>query len=1320
MKSLQQFNNLQFIPALKLFFEELKVPVSYFSDTPASPKAVLEDKYQPENPAHALIEDVFVLGIVNDDVFEGKNTYKSLAALKTLKKDYDGLVILGVTLKSRENNYPPSRSQLAKITRSLNQVFPYFPVNVVFKYDGLLTFANSQRTEYRQEWREGEKIGKITMLKDVKISNPHTAHLKILSSMSIEDKNIDSFEKLYQYWQSVFSIQELNKSFFKDLSNWYFYSQNYIKFPNEQLIDGKVIPEAQNKQMNLIRLITRLIFVWFLKERKLVNNNIFDLEYVAEIVKDFNPRNKKAANYYPAILQNLFFATLNQKMTERSFVENTKKFNKEDQGVKTLYRYAEKFNIPEKEVISLFRDIPFLNGGLFDCLDRYDEEKLAKGKKDQVFIDGFTRKDEKIPIVPDFLFYGEERIVDLTEYYGAKKEKETFQGIINIFNKYKFTIEENTPIEEEIALDPELLGKVFENLLAYYNPETESTARKQTGSFYTPREIVNYMVDESLIAYLKTQLLNVPETFIEFGRNQTKLFGNEYKGGTLLATIEGSPWKTKEEELETAIRDLISYNEKPHPFNKSEVQQLIFAIDNCKILDPACGSGAFPMGMLHKLVHILAKLDPEDESGNTFWRTLQKQKAEIAISQALDDKDKKLREIKLHEINETFEKNSSDYGRKLYLIENCIYGVDIQTIAVQISKLRFFISLIVDQKEHSNEDNRGIRPLPNLETKFVAANTLIGLDIQTHTLFSEDNPVNLLQNKLKEVRHKYFEAKSRKEKLQFQEDDKKLRKELSEKIKALLVQNNKDEINKLQDKLKNEKIKLIQIQTSKEDVEILETTNLFGQIERTRIDKKQDKVKAQKGLINIIEETLAEKKDSSYKDTVINMASKIASFNPYDQNKSADWFEPEWMFGLSSGFNIVIGNPPYGFRTVLSKEDKIYFRTIKNIEFRSGDSAELFCKISFNSFVKTSGILTFIIPKKSLYGDAWEDLRNSFWSKYNLAFILDTGKSFDNVLLEASVFGLIKENSKDRIDLSVLGVDLSINHITRAKKAAIFVKNNTCQIYRVIFPEKMLIDITNHSYDEKIINTQLGLAIGQDFFSENNTKYKLLKGIDIEQYRICSHRYLRNFTKLKQSNIEMFLKPKIIAQRIVAHIENPNPHLKITACYDEEGIVITNTLMAFYPVKEILPKYLLGYLNSTFASWYSYNLIYARAIRTMDFYDFYIQQLPIPKASSDMQIIVSNMVDYIIILKQLTRDTTLFERLIDVIIYGLFFAESFQNINILNYLNDIPNIQDLSKANKLIAIERMYKELSVPSNPLNKALSKIQEIQEVKIIESRN
>ncbi len=128
---------------------------------------------------------------------------------------------------------------------------------------------------------------------------------------------------------------------------------------------------------------------------------------------------------------------------------------------------------------------------------------------------------------------------------------------------------------------------------------------------------------------------------------------------------------------------------------------LIEAIDNLKVLDPACGSGAFPMGVLHKLVFILGKLDPHNEQ----WEKRQISRVNDTIKTAEKSEipatpDRMLKNFDQHiaNINETFNRNEFDYGRKLYLIENCIYGVDIQPIAVQIAKMRFFISLIVDQR----------------------------------------------------------------------------------------------------------------------------------------------------------------------------------------------------------------------------------------------------------------------------------------------------------------------------------------------------------------------------------------------------------------------------------------------------------------------------------------------------------------------------------------------------------------------------------------------------------------------------------------------
>ena len=746
---LKIFNTTSPFEAATNLFQQLGIKLNSNTAEALPTKDLLKSFYK-DNEVFNSIKSTYFIGIIDDSVFQATGlfdvNYSIKEALQQGDKNYDGLMLFALELSKK-----PTRTEISEITRAFNRISQKMPVALVLKYaiekEAVISIAISERFKYLQNWRQGEKAGKVIILRDIhtKPENTHAGHQRILLDL-VKPAGVTNYAQLHAQWLEVLDVNILNKKFFQELANWYFWAMDKVQFPDD--IEKK--KDVRNAT-NLIRLITRVIFIWFIKEKHLVPASLFNEKYLSTILKDFQ-KNKKSGNYYQAILQNLFFGTLNQKMDERDFAEDHNRTNKLDQGIKNKYRYPDKFNISKKEIIDLFKDIPFLNGGLFDCLDKFDEEKLEKGKKEQIFVDGFTRLDGKQAIVPDYLFFGEEVEVDLTEYYDPEAKKaiiKKVKGLLHILNSFKFTVAENTPIEEEIALDPELLGKVFENLLASYNPETKTTARKQTGSFYTPREIVNYMVDESLIEYLKQNTV------------------------------------IKTDDFDSRLRNLFSYNDEGNPLNSKETDELIEAINNAKILDPACGSGAFPMGVLHKMVHLLQKLDP----GNVKWKAQQKEKIiGNQIKELEKDKkaiaglsDKAVREKaiqavdeRLKEIDEIFESknNFDDYARKLYLIENCIYCIDIQPIAVQISKLRFFISLIIDQDKDSKKDNLGFRSLPNLETKFVAANTLISLEIPTTDLFSENNPIKVLQEELKATRHEYFNAKTRKEKRRIQQQDK--------------------------------------------------------------------------------------------------------------------------------------------------------------------------------------------------------------------------------------------------------------------------------------------------------------------------------------------------------------------------------------------------------------------------------------------------------------------------------------------------------------------------------------------------------------------
>ena len=285
---------------------------------------------------------------------------------------------------------------------------------------------------------------------------------------------------------AAFSVEALTKQFYKDLYEWYQWAVDPaagVYFPNNTSTEAD---DREDIETKIIRLITRIMFVWFIKQKDLVPNKIFDVDFLETILKDFDPNSAIVGNYYNAILQNLFFGTLNRAIEDeqgnkRKFATNVKK------DIKTLYRYAEMFTISEDEVIKLFSEVPFLNGGLFECLDK---TKTIDGVEQSYNYDGFSRNDKTFAdgryrnraVVPNILFFESEK------------------GLISILSRYNFTIEENSPEEQQVALDPELLGKVFENLLGAYNPETKETARNQSGSFYTPREIVNYMVDDGFCA----------------------------------------------------------------------------------------------------------------------------------------------------------------------------------------------------------------------------------------------------------------------------------------------------------------------------------------------------------------------------------------------------------------------------------------------------------------------------------------------------------------------------------------------------------------------------------------------------------------------------------------------------------------------------------------------------------------------------------------------------------------------------------------------------------------------------------------------------
>ena len=361
---------------------------------------------------------------------------------------------------------------------------------------------------------------------------------------------------------SAFSVESLTKEFFCQLFTWYSdWACKVCKFPSDKCIAANADLTTEKNEINLIRLITRIMFVWFIKQKNLIPTWIFNKNELVEILTDADLSSDKKGNYYNAVLQNLFFGALNKKIEERAFAEVSKAgVANEQYGIKTYFRDANEgsfFKLSPKEMVKKFLDVPFLNGGLFECLD-WDEPTKNNTSHKVHYVDGFSRDKDRRAFVPNILFWSED-------------EKQP--GLITILSRYNFTVEESTPSDVQVALDPELLGKIFENLLGTYNPETRESARKESGSFYTPREIVSYMVNSSIKAYLQEKVPDVSEENLERLTNDNK--------------ADDSEIKLTEEQI-------------------NKIRSALFEI---KIIDPACGSGAFPMGILNKLVEIHVLLD---------------------------------------------------------------------------------------------------------------------------------------------------------------------------------------------------------------------------------------------------------------------------------------------------------------------------------------------------------------------------------------------------------------------------------------------------------------------------------------------------------------------------------------------------------------------------------------------------------------------------------------------------------------------------------------------------------------------------------------
>ena len=1110
------------------------------------------------NEEKALVEEWKSIDILFQLTNESFNGTKSLFEPSVNPYDPQSYLCFAIEL----NNSEYSKSHIANITREVNKLFS-IPIIIIFKYGECITLAIINRRVNKRN-SDRDVLEKVTLIKDIFFEKPHRAHIEILFDMSLPqlsvEYQINNFDSLHKAWSEVLDTQTLNKRFYTELSNWYFWAIKTVVYPGYEYeaqrnsLFTKEEKLREHNAKNLIRLLTRLLFVWFIKEKDLIPDELFDEKSIENLITSFEPEKQydfsavqpeTKSIYYKAILQNLFFASLNAEHGKRAF-----RIDGQNQNATSLMRYQRYHKNPEEFVKLIESKVPFMNGGLFECLDHQDDE--LKGKKGGAVIDyedGFSdRKDNEL-FVPDYVFFGKEIKVDLSSEYDDKKKRDvTVNGIINILQKYKFTIAENTPVEEDIALDPELLGRVFENLLASYNPETKTNARKQTGSFYTPRPIVEYMVDESLKAYLKTK---IKDAALSKGTLEEKT--------AAIAELD----KTIDSKLDI----LVSYNENELDFSEEERKEILRYIDECKILDPACGSGAFPMGILQKMVYVIHKLDPQNDN----WKLLQIEKIMTASNITSKEKNDMIAEI-----SSIFDDNDLDYARKLYLIENCIHGIDIQPIATQISRLRFFISLIVDQKVDSTKSNFGVRPLPNLENRFVTANSLIGLDEQQAYLSTEEMD-NLLKQ-LQKVRHDLFKAKTPKHKFELRQQDKEIREKLEQ--------------------------ELISVGFGKENARLLST------------------------------------------------------WDPYDKNRSAEFFDAEWMYGIKDGFDVVIGNPPYVQLSKLENFELSYKEYLKNRYKTSGGRFNLFIFMMHLGFdiMSHTGVLTYIIPNTLLTQEYYQDTRKLMINKYGLSSLVDfEGLQFENAIVENIVFSVTKRKSNNDLVKVLRGKNSKIifdKYIEIDK-----FRNNKNFTFNINSDDFIDIFFVNKQPLSYYCNINQAIALKGDKSisvktSYKNGYYKLLDGRNINKYSIeWSGNYLDysldRIHSCKRKDI-FECNEKLLFRRVSA---------SLIFSYDNEKYYALNTIVVVTAKREdINLKYLLGLLNSKLI-----NYIYTKKFKSTKTVFSEIQarsvgELPIVMPVTELQKPIIDLVDKILATKKpdASVDTSELEHKIDKLVYKLY------------------------------------------------------------------
>ena len=588
----------------------------------------------------------------------------------------------------------------------------------------------------------------------------------------------------------------------------------------------------------------------------------------------------------------------------------------------------------------------------------------------------------KIPYLNGGLFEEDETMTQFLVF-----PEELFRNLFVFFDQYNFTVYEDSPDEHTVAVDPEMLGHIFENLLE---------DNKDKGAFYTPKEIVHYMCRESLIEYLYTKLNPQPtESYTELGKKQAALFGNADKKGQL--SLEQKTTTTKELVARTAIEKLVQQHEAADIIEYDEA--ILKALKEVKICDPAIGSGAFPMGLLMEIFHLVE-----------------------ALFDASPDVTEKVWELK---------SGWNPAQVKENIIQNSIYGVDIEKGAVDIARLRFWLSLVVE------EDTP--KPLPNLDYKIVVGNSLmskfeeevieIDWNIKTKNASAVEKIINDQQAKLHVLQsrqHLYFVAKGDKA--------------------------------KLQKEIRDLKIDVLVNQLTLERIAYAES----NQAPNTAFPTEKERKKAVE-----ITERLRDYNRTIHKLEAIKKH-KTETLEFFDWKLDFPEVMNEKIVKGDKGFDIVIGNPPWG-----SGIDADLFFLKKKYPETTGEHTDSF-KIFIDSgmrLTKEYGCLTVIIPNTILRQRRLRDVRNLLLRK-KIVGVVNLGENIFEEVIAPSCIIVEKNRPSHEVD-TLFYHDISMIPKPVRDDLLSVLKNNH-SIYQVAFHRNPDLEFVEPFFDFSVPIKQLG------------------------------------------------------------------------------------------------------------------------------------------------------------------------------------------------------------------------------------------------------